>query len=254
MKKWPIIVVLIFLLLALATSFMKRSGGDMCALDATKIEPIYQVDITPAEEKTLKFCCIECAKKWQAANKGKAGSVTVTDEVTGKRIDASIAWFVESNIVTNQSTGNRIHAFAEKADAEKHSKDFRGTIIRNPFSVSIAQDKCSLCGMGVDEANRQYFMIITKDGKRQKVCNQGCAVILMENIDAGFVEAVDYNTGKNLNAGDAFYVKGSSVKPVMGGESVVAFLKREDAEMFRKENGGRILTYDDIFGAGGHKH
>jgi len=60
--------------------------------------------------------------------------VTVTDEVTGKRIDASIAWFVESSIVTNQSTGNKIHAFAEKTDAEKHAKDFSGVIIENPFN------------------------------------------------------------------------------------------------------------------------
>lgn len=135
MKKWPIIVIVIFLLVALATSFMKRSGGDRCALDATKIEPIYQVDIAPAEGKTLKFCCIECTRKWLAANKGKVQYVTVTDEVTGKRIDAAIAWFVESSIVTNPSTGNKIHVFAEKADAEKHAKDFGGTIIKNPFAM-----------------------------------------------------------------------------------------------------------------------
>ena len=60
----------------------------------------------------------------------------MTDEVTGKRIDASIAYFVESSIVTNQSTGNKIHVFAEKADAEKHAKDFSGTVIRNPFMIN----------------------------------------------------------------------------------------------------------------------
>ena len=134
MKKWPIIVIVIFLLVALATSFLKRSGGDKCALDAIKIEPIYQVDVTPTEGKTLKFCCIECSKKFLAANRGKVNAVTVTDEVTGKRIDASIAFFVESSIVTNQSTGNRVHVFAEKADAEKHAKDFSGVIIENPFN------------------------------------------------------------------------------------------------------------------------
>jgi len=133
MKKWPIIVIVIFFLIALAASLQKRSGGDVCALDATKIEPIYQVDITPQDGKALKFCCIECSKKFLAANKGKAGTVTVTDEVTGKRIDADLAWFVESGVVTNQSTGNRIHVFAEKGDAERHAKDFGGTIIPNPF-------------------------------------------------------------------------------------------------------------------------
>ncbi len=133
MKKWPIIVIVIFLLIALATSLMKKSGGDRCALDAIKIEPIYQVDITVADGKTLKFCCVGCARKWMDGNKGKVEYITVTDEVTGKRIDESIAYFVESSIVTNQSTGNRIHVFAEKADAEKHAKEFGGTIIQNPF-------------------------------------------------------------------------------------------------------------------------
>lgn len=169
MKKWPIIVIVTFLLVALATSLMKKSGGDVCALDAIKIEPIYQVDITlgnqhvgsstpsapmkvlkdgplppspipggereiyMADGKTLKFCCIGCARKWLDGNRGKVEYITVTDEVTGKRIDASIAYFVESSIVTNQSTGNRIHVFAEKGDAEKHAKEFGGTIIKNPF-------------------------------------------------------------------------------------------------------------------------
>ena len=133
MKKWPIIVIFIFLLVALAGSLMKKSGGDRCALDATKIEPIYQVDFSPREGKTEKFCCIECARKWLAANKGKVAAVTATDEVTGKRIDASIAYFVESDVVTNRSTGNRIHAFADRIDAEKHARDFNGVIIENPF-------------------------------------------------------------------------------------------------------------------------
>lgn len=133
MKKWPIIVVVLFLLVAVGGSLFKKSGGDVCALDAMRIEPIYQVDITPAEGKTPKFCCIECARKWLAANKGTVSAVTVTDEVTGKRIDASIAHFVESSIVTNRSTGNKIHVFADKTDAEKHAKEFGGTIIPNPF-------------------------------------------------------------------------------------------------------------------------
>lgn len=133
MKKWPIIVIAVFILAALAGSLLKKSGGDVCALDGMRIEPIYQVDIDPAEGKTLKFCCIGCARKWLVANKGKVGAVTLTDEVTGKRIDASIAFFVESSIITNPSTGNRIHVFAERADAEKHAKEFGGTIIPNPF-------------------------------------------------------------------------------------------------------------------------
>lgn len=124
-----------------------------------------------------------------------------------------------------------------------------------------AEEKCALCGMKVEESKRQYFIITTKDSKKQKACNQGCAITLMENIENQIksIEAVDYNTGKLVEAKSAFYVKGSSIKPVMGGESVVAFEKKEDAEKFWKKNGGKLRTYDELFAVGeqehkGHKH
>lgn len=124
--------------------------------------------------------------------------------------------------------------------------------------VAYAADKCALCGMRVDEAKKQYFVITTKDGKQQKACNQGCAVTFLENISDNIktVEAVDYNSGKLIDARSAFYVKGSNVKAVMGGESVLAFSKKEDAEKFQKENGGKVFLYKDLFmldGMGGHK-
>lgn len=123
-------------------------------------------------------------------------------------------------------------------------------------TVVFAEEKCSLCGMKVDEAKRQHFVITTKDGKKQKACNEGCAVILTENIkkDIRTMEAVDYNTGSLIDAHKAFYVKGSDVKPVMGGKSVVAFSKKEDAEKFQKEHGGKVLTADEMFKIEGHEH
>ncbi len=122
--------------------------------------------------------------------------------------------------------------------------------------IAIAEEKCSLCGMKVDEAKRQHFVITTKDGKKQKACNEGCAVMLIDNIkkDVKTLEAVDYGTGNLIDAHKAFYVKGSDVKPVMGGKSVVAFSKKDDAEKFQKEHGGKVLTADEMFMVEGHEH
>ena len=122
--------------------------------------------------------------------------------------------------------------------------------------LAIAEEKCSLCGMKVDEAKRQHFVITTKDGKKQKACNEGGAIILTENIkkDIRTMEAVDYNTGSLMDAHKAFYVKGSDIKPVMGGKSVVAFSKKEDAEKFQKEHGGKFFTADEMFKVEGHEH
>lgn len=122
--------------------------------------------------------------------------------------------------------------------------------------IAIAEEKCSLCGMKVNEAKRQHFVITTKDGKKQKACNEGCAVMLLENIkkDIKTLEAVDYNTGSLIDANIAFYVRGSDVKAVMGGQSVVAFSKKEDAEKFQKEHGGKVLTADEMFKVEAHEH
>lgn len=136
-------------------------------------------------------------------------------------------------------------------------KLFLTTFLAAVLSVAaFAEEKCSLCGMKVDEGKRQHFIINTKDGKSQKACNQGCAVMLMENIkkDVKTLESVDYNTGKVIDAHKAFYVQGSDIKPVMGGQSIASFAKKEDAEKFQKERGGKVVTYDELFKETGHGH
>lgn len=122
--------------------------------------------------------------------------------------------------------------------------------------IAFAEEKCAMCGMKVDEGKRQYFVITTKDGKKQKACNEGCASMFIENVkkDLKSIEAVDYNTGNLIDANKAFYVKGSDVKPVMGGASVVSFTKKEDAEKFQKEHGGRVLSAAELFKTAGHQH
>ncbi|MBI4745688.1 MAG: nitrous oxide reductase accessory protein NosL, partial [Deltaproteobacteria bacterium] len=114
----------------------------------------------------------------------------------------------------------------------------------------------ALCGMKVNEAKRQHFVVTTNDGKKQKACNEGCTVMLLENIkkDVKTLESVDYNTGKLIDAYKAFYVRGSDIKPVMGGQSIVAFSKREDAEKFQKEHGGKVETAEEMFKEEGHEH
>jgi nitrous oxide reductase accessory protein NosL len=80
--------------------------------------------------------------------------------------------------------------------------------------------------------------------------------MLLENIkkDIRTMEAVDYNTGSLIDAHKASYVRGSDIKAVMGGQSVVAFSKREDAEKFQKEHGGKVVKAEEMFKAEEHEH
>jgi hypothetical protein len=65
--------------------------------------------------------------------------VLVTDEATGRALPAASAWFVRSAVTTTPVTGNRIHAFRNQADADKHAETFRGTVLVGqelPFPIS----------------------------------------------------------------------------------------------------------------------
>ena len=89
------------------------------------------------------FCCPHCAAIWLGRRPAAAAAVTVTDEVSGEPVDAAAAWFVRSSVVTVPTTGNRIHAFRDRADAERHAERFLGTVLpasETPFGLAPVRD------------------------------------------------------------------------------------------------------------------
>ncbi|MBE7444254.1 MAG: hypothetical protein HS132_03030 [Planctomycetia bacterium] len=50
--------------------------------------------------------------------------VIVTDEMRGNKIDSYMAYFVESELVTNKTNDNRIHVFQQRQDAITHAESF----------------------------------------------------------------------------------------------------------------------------------
>lgn len=53
----------------------------------------------------------------------------------------------------------------------------------------------------------------------------------------------DYLSAELVEAPQAVYLAGSDAPPVMSNTSIIAFARREQAEKFRQEHGGRILNY-----------
>ncbi len=139
MKKRQIITFLTVIgvaaILALTGTLFKGGRETVCAFDGTPIQPIYEVEITLKEGTIRKFCSVYCAAKWYEIHQKKVKYVAVTDEITGKKIDASLAHFVESEVVTNWVNLNRIHSFAEERNALQHIPDHNGKSVRNPFGV-----------------------------------------------------------------------------------------------------------------------
>jgi hypothetical protein len=75
------------------------------------------------------FCSVRCAQLWLARGQPPPRAVFVTDEASGREVEAHRAFFVRSAVVTPPTTRNRTHAFAERADAARHAAAFRGAVL-----------------------------------------------------------------------------------------------------------------------------
>jgi endogenous inhibitor of DNA gyrase (YacG/DUF329 family) len=115
--------------LPLMGSWARRQAAGSCALDGMAIDPVYRVEVVDARGQPHPFCCLRCAQMWLDRQQARPLAITVTDEVSGRPIDAAAAWFVSSSVVTMPTTGNRIHAFGTRHDAEKHAASFAGSVL-----------------------------------------------------------------------------------------------------------------------------
>ena len=128
---WILFLPLILVMLAFGCK--KSDAPDRCDYDGVKIEPIYAVYFTLQDGTEKKFCSIVCASMSFSELKKKVKEVMVVDEILEKKISASRAFFVESEVVTVPHNKNRIHVFANREDALKHLQKFKGRWIENPF-------------------------------------------------------------------------------------------------------------------------
>jgi hypothetical protein len=118
-------------------AWCRRSSTGRCALDGSRIEPLYRVCLVDERDQRHPFCCLRCAELWLEHQAEKPRAIRVTDEVSGQEIDAEGAYYVRSPVITNAATGNRIHVFRDRAAAEKHVSFFGGRVLREeerPFA------------------------------------------------------------------------------------------------------------------------
>lgn len=114
----------------------KSDAPGRCDYDGMKIEPLYAVYFTLHDGSERKFCSILCASMSFRELTKQIKEVMVVDEASGKKINASEAFFVQSEVMTILHVKNRIHVFSKREDAERHLKMFNGKWIENPFCLS----------------------------------------------------------------------------------------------------------------------
>jgi hypothetical protein len=119
-----------------AGKWLRRHEPPRCSLHGVAITPLYRVRIEGASG-VRQFCCIRCAASWMARRGERPARIEVTDEASGELIDARDAYFVENSVITNPVTGNRVHAFRNKQDADASARLFAGFICKGgdrPFA------------------------------------------------------------------------------------------------------------------------
>jgi len=115
--------------LALVAHWARGRPAQGCALDGAKIDPVYRVEIVDGQGQGHDFCCLVCARLWLDRQTTRPQAIRVTDEASGETIDAATAFFVRSSVVTRPTTGNRVHVFRNRSDAEKHADLFGGFVL-----------------------------------------------------------------------------------------------------------------------------
>jgi len=133
--KWPIgYMIVMVLLAAAATVWEQRSPVGSCEMDGQPIDLHYQTDVKLKDGTWHSFCSIICARRWLDAKQiDFPEEARVRDALTGEPLDAYVAFFVESPIISNPSNGNNIHAFRHRTDVADHIRRFGGHEIDAPF-------------------------------------------------------------------------------------------------------------------------
>jgi nitrous oxide reductase accessory protein NosL len=119
-------------------------------------------------------------------------------------------------------------------------------------STEKSSTDCRYCGMNLEKFAFARVLIEYDDGTSTGLCSIRCAAVDMaNNLDKApkSIKVGDYGTHQLINAEKAFWVIGGSKQGVMTKQAKWAFAKKDAAEKFIKENGGKLATFDAVMKA-----
>lgn len=111
---------------------------------------------------------------------------------------------------------------------------------------------CKYCGMNREQFAHSRVYIEYEDGSTEGTCSVHCAAIdFVLNIDKipKAIRVGNYNTKQLIDVENATWIIGGNKMGVMTKRAKWAFAKKEDAEKFKMENGGELVTYDQVIKA-----
>jgi nitrous oxide reductase accessory protein NosL len=111
---------------------------------------------------------------------------------------------------------------------------------------------CKYCGMNRETFAHSRMLIEYSDGTSMGTCSLHCtAVDLAVKLDKTpkAIRVADYGTKELIDAEKAVWVIGGDKPGVMTKNAKWGFAKKEDAEKFLQDNGGRIAGFDEALDA-----
>jgi copper chaperone NosL len=131
------------------------------------------------------------------------------------------------------------------------------------------EQRCPVCGMYPAQYPKWHAQIVFKDGTQSAFDSAADMFRFLDGMalydqkhtatDIGNIYVPDYAKGGWINARKAFFVEGSNVMGPMMSNDLPAFGSKDDAMLFIRKSGGRVLSFEQITtavvkGLRGHTH
>jgi len=111
---------------------------------------------------------------------------------------------------------------------------------------------CKYCGMDRQKFSHSRMFIEYDDGSVLAACSVHCAAVdLAVAMDKTpqIIQVADFNTKKLIEAENAFWVLGGNKMGVMTKRAKWAFETKKDAESFIEQDGGTLVTFEEVMKA-----
>lgn len=148
------------------------------------------------------------------------------------------------------STGLQAQGFQSSSSC--CSKGAQTIALSEETNDTKSRPMCKYCGMNRQQFAQSRMVVQYDDGAPQATCSLHCAAIELASAAYRMPKSIqvgDFVTMKLVDAEKAHWVIGGSKQGVMTKTATWAFEKREDAETFVRENGGKIGDFDEALAA-----
>ena len=123
-----VVGVLVAAALPVVAARVRGPGPARCSRDGTVLAGTLRIRAEHPDRETARFCSVRCASDW-IARSGAGWEAIVADETNGSDVPASRAWFARSRVAASPASGENIHAFANRADADAHVALYGGRVL-----------------------------------------------------------------------------------------------------------------------------